>query len=149
MSALVQPGTPALSVPVLELTADIENAEQVDIAMTADSRFVPFPADMLAQMRASEDDVPPRAGFQIIDRDKPESLEKLPPVDDVPEASPSSSCIGKQTDRAARIEVQDVRASDVDEVRTRIIGSRRRHRTGRRQKATHCRCLLPANHRWR
>ncbi len=120
MSALVQPDSSQLSVPVMTLSGDIEDAEQVDIAMTADARFVPFPANMLAQMRTSEDDVPPRAGFQIIDRDQPESLEQLPPVDEVPEAAAMVFVYGKQTDRAARIEVQDVRASDVQDVRQRI-----------------------------
>ena len=120
MSALVQPGTPQLSVPVAKLSCDIDDAEQVEMAMTADARFVPFPAEMLAQMRTSEDDVPPRSGFQILDRDKPESMEQLPPVEAVPEAIAMVFVYGKQTDRAARVEVVDVRASDVEEVRNQI-----------------------------
>ncbi len=120
MAALVPPETPELRVPVVKLTAEIEDVDQIEIAMSADSRFVDFPASMLAQMQVSEDDVPPRAGFQIIDRDKPESLDKLPPADEVPEAVAMVFVYGKQTDRAARIEVHDVRKSDVDEIRTRL-----------------------------
>ncbi len=108
---------------MLKLSADIEDAEEVGIAMTADSRFVPFPTTMLTQMRASEDDVPPRAGFQIIDRDKPESLDQLPPVDQIPEAAAMVFVYGKQTDRSARIEVHDVRGSDVAEVRDRLTAT--------------------------
>lgn len=117
MSALVDPEMPELSVGVLKLEAEIENAEEAELAMIANARFVALPAEMLGQMRVSEDDVPPRAGFQILDRDKPESLDKLPAVADVPEAKAIAFVYGKQTDRSARIEVLDVRTQDVDVVR--------------------------------
>ncbi|NNE00491.1 MAG: protein-disulfide isomerase [Pirellulaceae bacterium] len=123
MAALVDPETPELSVGVLKLSAEIESAEQVEMAMMADSRFVALPADMLGQMRVNEDDVPPRAGFQILDRDKPESLETLPEVDDVPEAKAIAFVYGKQTDRSARVEVLDVRTQDVDNVRELLANS--------------------------
>ncbi|QDT09296.1 tetratricopeptide repeat protein [Planctomycetes bacterium K23_9] len=117
MSALVDPEMPELSVGVLKLEAEIEKADEIEMAMTADSRFVALPAEMLSQMRVNEDDVPPRAGFQILDRDKPESLDKLPAADDVPEAKAIAFVYGKQTDRAARVEVLDVRTQDADQVR--------------------------------
>ena len=40
---------------------------------------------MLSSLRMTDNEVP-RAGFQILDRDKPESLDELPPVADVPES---------------------------------------------------------------
>ncbi len=90
------------------------------MAFTADARFVALPPDMLSRMRTSEDDIPPRSGFQILDRDKPESIESLPPVDEIPEAVAMLFVFGKQTDREARIEVHDIRSENVEEVRSRI-----------------------------
>ncbi len=116
MAALVNPESPELSIGVLKLEAEIEKVDEVEMAMMAHARCVALPAEMLSQMRVSEDDVPPRAGFQILDRDKPESLEKLPEVHDVPEAKAIAFVYGKQTDRSARVEVLDVRTQDVDEV---------------------------------
>ena len=120
MSALVEPGMPKVAVETFKLTAEIESAEPVEMAMAANERFYGLPAETLSQMRESEDDVPPRAGFQLLDRDKPESLEQLPPVDEIPEAAALVLVYGKQTDRAARIEALDVRAKDLDEVRERV-----------------------------
>lgn len=120
MSALVDPTSAEISIPVLKLHADIEDLEQVEMSLMADSRFVSLPPDLLAGMRASEDDVPPRSGFQMLDRDKPESLDVLPPLEEVPEAISIVFVYGKQTDRAARIEVLDVRQPRLDEVRSRL-----------------------------
>lgn len=120
MSALAQPGAPEVSVTTFTLTADIEKADEAEIAMMAHSRFVALPADMLQGMRTSEDDVPPKAGFQILDRDKPASLDQLPAVDDVPEAIAMVFVYGRQTDRAARIEAIEVRSDHVDEVKSHV-----------------------------
>ena len=120
MSALVKPDMPELCVGVLKLEAQIDKADEVEMAMMADSHFVALPAEMVSQMRVSEDDVPPKAGFQILDREKPESLENLPAAADVPEAKAIAFVYGKQTDREARVEVLDVRTQDVDYVRERL-----------------------------
>ena len=120
MSALAQPGAPEVCVPTFTLVADIDKADEAEIAMTAGDRFVSLPPDMLQGMRTSEDDVPPKAGFQILDREKPASLEQLPPVDEVPEAIAMVFVYGRQTDRAARIEAIEVRGDHVDEVKSRI-----------------------------
>ena len=120
MSALVEPGTPQLSLPTHKLQAEIQDAEQVQIAMDAESRLVPLPNQMVQQMRESEESVPPRAGYQLLDRDPPESLETLPPVDEVPEAKSIVFLYGKTTDRPARIDILDVAASDSDEIKSLI-----------------------------
>ncbi len=120
MSALVNPNTPELSVEVFELKADIENADEIEMAMTADARFVSLPPDMLKGMHISEDSVPPKAGFQLLDRDAPESLDSLPPLDQVPESEAMLLIFGKQTDRSARIEVFDVRSDNLEDVRSRV-----------------------------
>ncbi|WP_442507391.1 tetratricopeptide repeat protein [Novipirellula sp. SH528] len=120
VSCLVNPEDKDLAAECFRLDADIESAEPVEMAMIADSRFAPLPAEMLAQMRESEDDVPPRAGFQVLDRDRPEVEEGLPPIDQIPEAIAMAFVYGKQTDRSARVEVHDVTTSVLDDVRAQI-----------------------------
>ena len=50
MSALVKPDMPDLSVGVLKLEAQIDKADEVEMAMLADSHFVALPAEMVSQM---------------------------------------------------------------------------------------------------
>lgn len=120
MSALVDPTSAEISIPIMKLHGDLQDPEQIEMALMANSRFVSLPADLLAGMRTSEDDVPPRSGFQMLDREKPESLEVLPPVDEVPEAIALVFVYGKQTDREARLEVLDVRQPLLSEVKSGI-----------------------------
>ncbi|TWU31516.1 tetratricopeptide repeat protein [Novipirellula artificiosorum] len=120
LSCLVNPEDRDMTTETCRVTVDIEKADEVEIAMTADARFVALPAEMMSQMRESEDDVPPRSGFQILDRDRPESLDGLPPIDQVPEALGIVLVFGKQTDRAAHVDVLDVRAVDVEQVKTHL-----------------------------
>lgn len=119
MAAVVPPSTPELAVQVTELRADVDDPEQAEMAMAADSRFVALPGEMLPQLKPSEDAVPPRAGFQLIDRDPPDT-DQLPPVDEMPEAIAMVLLYGKQTDQAAQIHVLDVRSGDVQAVRDRL-----------------------------
>lgn len=120
MSALVGEETKEISVPVLTLEAEIQNIEEIEMSLMSGSRFVALQPDLLAGMRESENDVPPRSGFQLIDRDKPESTDSLPPVDEIPEAIALVFVYGKQTDREARIEVHDVRRDNLDEVKKQL-----------------------------
>lgn len=120
ISALVQSEMPELAVEVNKLVAEIEKIEEIEMAFSADSRFVGLPADVTSNMRLSDDDVPPRAGFQCLDRDKPDSTSSLPSVDEMPEAIATIFIYGKQTDRAARIEAYDIRAEHVEDVSNRI-----------------------------
>lgn len=120
MSVLAEPELPEISIPVTTLESDLEKTEEAELSLMADSRVVSLPPDLLSSMRTSEDEIAPRSGFQIIDRDKPESLNALPAIDEVPEAIALVFLYGRQTDRAARIEIHDVRRSDVDAVRSKV-----------------------------
>lgn len=120
LSALVDPTSPDLSITVKRLEGNITNAEEVELSLTANSRFTLLPNNMLASLRMTDSDVPPRAGFQILDRDKPESLDQLPPIDEVPESIALVFVYGKQTDRDARIELHDVRPQNVEEVKNLV-----------------------------
>ncbi len=120
LSALVDPESSEISIPVAILESPLDNVEEAELSLMSDARFVALPSNLLGSMRMTDEDVPPRSGFQIIDRDKPESLDSLPPIDDVPEAIALAFIYGKQTDREARLEVHDVQASDVGEVRAKL-----------------------------
>ena len=120
LAAMVNPENQETSIEVSKLTAKIENVDEVQMALFASSRFAALPDEMLSEMKTSDDDIPPRSGFQLLDRDTPDSLESLPPVDQVPEASALVFVYGRQTDRDARIEVLDVRKENVDAVRKQL-----------------------------
>ena len=117
MSALVDPTSAEISIPIMKMYADLDNPEQIEMSLMASSRFVSLPPDLLAGMRTTEDEVPPRCGFQMLDRDKPDSLEILPPIDEVPEAIALVFVYGKQTDREARLEILDVRKPLLSQVK--------------------------------
>lgn len=117
MATLVDPTSPDISIPVTSMQSDLENAEEAELSLMSNARLVALQSDLLGSMRMTDDDVPPRSGFQIIDRDKPESVDQLPPIDEVPEAIALAFIYGKQTDREARIELHDVRQDKVSEVR--------------------------------
>jgi tetratricopeptide (TPR) repeat protein len=123
MAALVGEESEMISVPVMQLHADIPNVsqvEEIEMSLMASARFASLPAEMLSGMRDEEDEIPPRSGFQLLDRDKPESTDTLPPVDQIPEAIGLVFVYGKQTDREARIEVRDVRRSQLQEVQAQL-----------------------------
>ncbi len=120
ISCLVNADDRDLAAECFRLDAEIESLEPLELAMTADFRFVALPAEMLSQIRESEDDIPPRAGFQILDRDRPSIEEGLPPIEQIPEAHAMVFLFGKQTDRSARLEVHDVLSGSLDEVRSII-----------------------------
>jgi tetratricopeptide (TPR) repeat protein len=123
IAAMVDPQGVEISIPVLNLVGEIKNAEEADMAFLSNSRFVSLPADLLNGMKTSDDDVPPRSGYQLLDREKPESLDKLPPISEVPEALALVFVYGRQTDREARIEVLDVRQDNLDEIRKCITSA--------------------------
>lgn len=120
LAAMVNPEAQETSIVVSKLSANIDKVDELQLAMAASSRFAELPAEMLAEMKTSDDDIPPRSGFQLLDRDKPESLDVLPPVENVPEATALAFIYGKQTDREARLELLDVRSDKVDEVRQQV-----------------------------
>ena len=109
-AAVISPTAPELAVQSVQINAEVESTDEIVMAMGAESRFVDLPAESLQQFRVGEDDVPPKAAFQIADRDVPTVGEGLPPVEEVPESLGTVVVYGKQTDRAARLEVMDVRA---------------------------------------
>ncbi len=102
-SYLIEPGQPQLSVSATDLTWDVNELDSVLAALTAEGRTLPLPAEMTRDMVLSEDDVPPRAAFQLLDRPRPDSEGGLPNTGDVPEVIGMLLVYGRQTDRPARL----------------------------------------------
>ena len=104
---LVEPSKSMVTAPTLSLEADLTNVDESTMALDASSRFMRLDDELLAQFR-DETDVPPRAGFQIIDRDVPAGSQ-IPNADAFPLALGIVLIHGRQTDRPARIEVLEIR----------------------------------------
>lgn len=115
LSWLVEPDSPMITVDSLSLEAEIANVDETMMAMSANSRLISLDNEVLAQFRDVADGVPPRAGFQIVDRDPPESWENIA-AENFPLAHAVALVHGKQTDRSARVEVLELRPSSKDAV---------------------------------
>lgn len=119
MSELVRADMPNLSVKMIEMAAEVDNADETEMALTASSKILTLPAEVLNGLRQGEDEVPPKAAFQLLDRDKPNS-DDLPTASAMPRSQATMLLYGKQTDRAARLEVLDVFENVVDTVKTTL-----------------------------
>lgn len=112
-SWLVQTTRAMLNVPTLTLESDIASVDETEAALDAHPLFARLDAEVLAPFRQTEEDVPPRAGFQILDRESPQSTGDSSDSEPVAETMPLALGIvlvhGKQTDRAARVEVLELR----------------------------------------
>jgi|GEM_PF-978505 len=114
---LVEPSKAMITAPSLSLEAELTNVDETTMALVASSRFIRLEDQLLPQFREDEDGVPPRAGFQIIDRDVPVG-NQLPAAEEFPLALGIVLIHGRQTDRPARIEVLEVWPAYRDEVST-------------------------------
>ena len=115
LSWLVEPQSPMTTIDSSILEAEISSVDETVMAMSANSRLLSLDSEVLTQFRDVSDGVPPRGGFQIVDRDPPESLETLT-AENFPLALGVVLIHGKQTDRAARVEVLELRPSSKDTV---------------------------------
>ncbi len=115
MSWLVEPGQPMLTAESKHLTAEVEHIDQVEMAFQASPRFVSIDPTLLNDFGDANDGVRPRSGFQLLDRDAPDS-KSVPKASDFPLALAVVILYGKQTDRAARIEVPEVREAVRDSI---------------------------------
>ncbi|SMP50271.1 hypothetical protein SAMN06265222_10361 [Neorhodopirellula lusitana] len=109
MSFVVGPESASVSVEKLLFRGDIEAIDEVMMALTAHSRFANLPAEVLQQLKGDQE-VGPRAAYQLLDRDAVES-DGIPPTDQIPEAIGLVTVYGKETDRAARVEIIGVNAA--------------------------------------
>ncbi len=108
-SFVVGPDSGAISVEKRSLKADIESLDETTMALSSHARFGELPPEFLQQLKG-ESEIGPRAAFQLLDRDPP-TVDGIPgDLDQVPESIGLVTLFGRETDRAARVEVVGVTA---------------------------------------
>lgn len=112
IAMLVEPGQPQMSVAADDLVYEIEDVETTILTLTSKSTTPAIPAEALRAVGEGEDAVPPRAGFQVLDREPPAASEGLPELETLPRVLATVFIYGRQTDRAARLEVLDAVQDD-------------------------------------
>ncbi|WP_164101717.1 tetratricopeptide repeat protein [Candidatus Laterigemmans baculatus] len=112
VSILVEPGQPQLSVAADELVYEIAEADTAVMTLTSQRTAQAIPAEMLRGLVDEQEEVPPRAGFQILDRELPEGDEEAVDAESLPRVLATVLIFGRQTDRSARLEVRDAIQDD-------------------------------------
>jgi len=116
ISWLVEPEMPQLAVELKSLKAEIQDVSQIELALQSHPLFSALPERMLRSFAMGEDDVPPRSAFQLLDRETPGDDAALT-ADLMPETLSIVLVYGKQTDRAARVELPSVLPTFLGQVR--------------------------------
>lgn len=116
ISWLVEPELPQLAVELKSLKTEIQDVPQVEMALQSHPLFSALPERMLRGFTVREDDVPPRSAYQLLDREIPGDDTELT-ADALPEARAIVLVYGKQTDRAARVELPSVLPAFLGQVR--------------------------------
>ena len=89
-------------VDVLTIPYGIGDFEPLLARLAANARSLPMPID-LARM-GSEEEPPPKGAYWLLDRGVPESGQQIT-LDEIPRMVGQAFLFGKQTDRAARLEL--------------------------------------------
>jgi hypothetical protein len=120
-SFVVGPESEAISFEKLTLTAEIESIDETILALTAHNRFADLPPEFLQQLKGDLE-IGPRAAFQVLDREPP-TEDGIPSPELVPESIGLATLFGRETDRAARIEVIAVTAINEDAVKAQLASA--------------------------
>lgn len=113
MSLLVPTEQPEISVPTVEFSFPVDDLEPIELAFTADSRFESVPRESFED-RFRGDQPPPRAVFQWIDRERPETVNSH---EDIPESLAVVSLHGRETDREPRVRFLTMLEADAESLR--------------------------------
>jgi len=119
MAWLTEPRLQDLSVELMSMKTDVENVAQDEQALRSNPYFAEVPDATLRSLVASEDEVPPRSGFQLLDQPLPSSETQLT-GENLPETLALVLVFGKQTDRPARLEVKAVLPMFLEVVRSTL-----------------------------
>lgn len=114
LAQLLDPDTYKTTTDILEATFPLSDAELMLAALQSDRRAIPMRADF-SQM-STGDAPPPKAGFWLLDRPLPESVDDLT-ADQLPDSLCEILLYGKETDRDARLQVIIARGDDYDQSR--------------------------------
>ncbi|TWU10817.1 protein-disulfide isomerase [Allorhodopirellula heiligendammensis] len=108
-SFVVGPDAAPVSVEKRSLKADVESLDETIMALSSHARFADLPPEFLQQLKG-DSEIGPRAAFQLLDRDPPAADGIPSDLDQVPESIGLVTLYGRETDRAARVEVVGVSA---------------------------------------
>lgn len=102
------------SLEIKSLLWTVSDVELVEAVLTSESRTLEVSFDRSSL--GSEDDPPPRAAYELLDRPVPETAVDLT-LETVPRMLGQAMLYGRQTDREARLEVVGVMPGDLEEVK--------------------------------
>lgn len=115
LSYAVDPENSPAALQAYHLVAEVDDVLRIEQALQADRRCVQLPEPLLRNFADSEDDVPPRSAFQILDQPMPGDDAELV-GGDLPIAVTILLLFGKQTDRAARLEIPGAVRQQLDQI---------------------------------
>lgn len=119
-SFVAGPDSDAISVEKRTLTTDVESIEETMMSLSSHSRFAELPPEFLQQLKGDKE-IGPRAAYQMLDREPPTEEGVPSDVSMVPESIALVTVFGRETDRAARVEVVGVTAQD-EQVARDLLG---------------------------
>ena len=120
LAQVLDESTPDLTIDILAIEYPIADQERVLALLTADPQAVQMPTPQAA----GDDEPPPRAVFLLLDRPDVATGAQIK-LADIPRAVGHVSVFGKQTDRAARLELVAHRNGAYESTRQaleRIVG---------------------------
>ncbi len=121
-SYLVDPKMTQLMTPMYDMTFEVTETETLTIAFAGSPLMRGVPSELLRDSVPSPDDVPPKAGFQLLDRELPD-VDSLESAEQFPVSLGTALVFGRQTDRAPRVEFIDILPDD----RTKICDLMQQH----------------------
>ncbi|MEM6691492.1 MAG: protein-disulfide isomerase, partial [Planctomycetota bacterium] len=119
MSAMLEPGMQRIAVNTYSINADISSSDEVTMALGARSDVTSLPDSVFKSLGGADgqEDVPPKAGYVLLDRDKPSETQSVPSIEEMPKSLGIVLVYGKQTDREARVAALDIPGSDVNKAK--------------------------------
>lgn len=121
LAYLTEPNQPRISLPTRDMLWNVHEVDATLAALTAHSRTFVLPSDMVRELVFGENEAPPKAAFQLLDRDCG-SDENMPPVANAPDVLGMLLFYGRQTDRPAQLLAINVFKHHEEEV-SRIVAS--------------------------
>ncbi|MFG0288204.1 MAG: tetratricopeptide repeat protein [Rhodopirellula sp. JB044] len=118
-SFVVGPDSDPISVEKRTMTTEVDSIEETMMSLSSHPRFGELPPDFLQQLKG-DNEIGPRAAYQLLDRDPPSEDGVPEDLALVPESIGLVTVFGRETDRAARVEVVGVTAQQEQTARDQL-----------------------------
>ncbi len=105
------------TVEFVKWTINVQDANALNEKLLSSKLLMPFTGD-LSQFR-SDDSPPPKSAFTLLDKPLPDAGTELT-LDNVPRVLTYVVLFGRETDRAARVEIRVPKSDVVQQVRSRL-----------------------------